>query len=388
MPNGISGVITGAAKLYFLFGSFEVICTASEECKDPIRSLPIALVLCIVIYAVFSAIMAMCLTLIVPWKNINEFSPIPDAFLQHGDTFPSYLSTVGVLLGILGCGLTSYYGATRLAYSIALDKLIFSFLAYLSSNKVPVISVVIIGIISFILAVFIPLESLIDLLNIGSISCYIAVSALVVILRYRPIEENFIFFQLPDSKELKSKKSNEEPVIGGTLKTQFECFSCLRSKKPGRVVVISLIMYILCCLCFSIVVFHTEINDVFSMLLIAVFALGAVVSVAIICMHHQNDDEPPYKVPCVPFVPTLSILCNMSLLVNIPSKSFYRFFIWILIGLVIYFSYGYRHSTTADVQNDTKPDRSPLLKDIDENIDFGSTQMVVLGAPQNTNNKG
>ncbi|XP_033109721.1 cationic amino acid transporter 4-like isoform X1 [Anneissia japonica] len=390
MPTGMLGVIAGAAKVFFLFGSFEVICASSEECRDPIKSVPIALVLCIVVYAIFAMICGLCLTLVVPWTEISQASPISEAFMQYGDVFPTYLVTVGMLFGITGSGFTGMYGLTRLVYAIAVDKLLFSFLANLSHNRVPAASVIVAGIISLIVALFLPFDSLVDLLNIGSISSYLAVAALVVILRYRPIQENDMFFKLDQEKTIceDTPESNRKSVIGGTLKKQFKCLHFLESQIPGRVVVICLGTFIICSWCCFLAVFkyHTVLGEGPTLILIFVFSLGSVGSVGIILLHHQNNDDPPIKVPWVPFAPFISILCNICLLVNIPAESWSKFLVWLLAGLIIYFCYGYHHSNAVVDTNAAIPkqDSSPLLNDSEEISNFGTTEMVDL-RPQEKN---
>ncbi|XP_033109722.1 uncharacterized amino acid permease YhdG-like isoform X2 [Anneissia japonica] len=387
MPTGMLGVIAGAAKLFFLFGSFEVICTSSEECKDPMKSIPIALVLCIVVYAIFAIASGMCLTLIVPWTEINHFSPIPEAFMQYGDVFPTYLITIGILFGITGCGLTSMYGVTRLTYAMAVDKLLFSFLASVSRNQVPIASTIVSFVVTFFVALLIPFDSLVDLLNIGSITSYLVVAALVVILRYRPVQENSMFFKI-DKGETASEKENEPVIIGGTLKEKFKYLHFLESQIPGRVVVICLAIFIICSWCFLLIFFKysTLINKGLTLILMSVLSIISIVSVGIILLHHKNNDDPPIKVPWVPFAPFISILCNICLLVNIPAESWSKFLVWLLAGLIIYFCYGYHHSNAVVDTNAAIPkqDSSPLLNDSEEISNFGTTEMVDL-RPQEKN---
>ena len=52
----------------------------------------------------------------------------------------------------------------------------------------------------------------------------------------------------------------------------------------------------------------------------------------------------PFRVPWSPVVPVLSVLACLYLMLNLTVETWLRFVIWLAIGLVIYFGYGYRHS--------------------------------------------
>lgn len=69
-----------------------------------------------------------------------------------------------------------------------------------------------------------------------------------------------------------------------------------------------------------------------------------VTSFATIFIHVQNDCYGSFKVPFVPFLPCLSIFLNVLMMVQLSSSSWWRFIIWMIIGFVIYFAYGIRHS--------------------------------------------
>jgi len=71
----------------------------------------------------------------------------------------------------------------------------------------------------------------------------------------------------------------------------------------------------------------------------------AVVCGAVLVMRYTNPDAPrPFRVPLVPLVPVLGILGCLLLMFSLPSHNWYRLFIWMGLGLIIYFAYGRRHS--------------------------------------------
>jgi APA family basic amino acid/polyamine antiporter len=58
----------------------------------------------------------------------------------------------------------------------------------------------------------------------------------------------------------------------------------------------------------------------------------------------QPDLRRPFKTPWVPFVPIMSIICCVFLLINLKPVTWIRFVVWLAIGMVVYFSYSVKHS--------------------------------------------
>src|SRR6516225_8201858 len=70
-----------------------------------------------------------------------------------------------------------------------------------------------------------------------------------------------------------------------------------------------------------------------------------IVSIGVIFLRYQRPDlERPFKTPLVPFVPILSALVSLGLMAGLPGETWLRLVVWMAIGLVIYFGYGYSHS--------------------------------------------
>ena len=70
-----------------------------------------------------------------------------------------------------------------------------------------------------------------------------------------------------------------------------------------------------------------------------------IVSVGVIFLRYQRPElERPFKTPWVPFVPALSALVSLALMAGLPGETWLRLVIWMAIGIVIYFGYGYSHS--------------------------------------------
>ncbi len=73
-----------------------------------------------------------------------------------------------------------------------------------------------------------------------------------------------------------------------------------------------------------------------------------IVSASVIVLRKKQPDRPrTFRVPLVPVVPILSILCCLLLMMGLPLLTWIRFFLWLIIGLVIYFLYGRKRTACS-----------------------------------------
>jgi APA family basic amino acid/polyamine antiporter len=77
------------------------------------------------------------------------------------------------------------------------------------------------------------------------------------------------------------------------------------------------------------------------------FAFVVVCAAVLIMRRRHPEAERPFRVPFVPLVPVLGIASCLVLMFSLPSENWLRLFVWLGIGLVIYFLYGRRHSKLA-----------------------------------------
>ncbi|KAB8192216.1 amino acid permease [Nonomuraea phyllanthi] len=73
-----------------------------------------------------------------------------------------------------------------------------------------------------------------------------------------------------------------------------------------------------------------------------------VVSIGVMVLRRTRPDLPrAFRAPLVPVLPIASVLACLYLMLNLPVQTWLRFVVWMIIGVVVYFTYGYRHSRTA-----------------------------------------
>lgn len=178
------GVLAAASLVFFAYVGFDAVSTAVEEAKDPQRSVPIgimtSLVFCTLIYIVVSGL----LTGILPYAELNVSSPVAYALQQIGINWASALVATGVIAGLTTVMLVLYYALTRIILAISRDGLLPPFFSKIDERtNTPVRTTVLCGVIMAVMAGFIPLGALAELVNIGTLSAFVLVCGGVIMLR-------------------------------------------------------------------------------------------------------------------------------------------------------------------------------------------------------------
>ncbi|HEX8638071.1 MAG TPA: amino acid permease, partial [Pyrinomonadaceae bacterium] len=196
MPFGFSGVVTGAAVIFFAYIGFDAVSTAAQEARNPQRDMPIgilgSLAICTVLYILVAGIMVG----LVDYKLLtNAAAPIAvaiDAALQRAQgttmgtilqVFPTIIK-VGAVLGLSSTMVVMVMGQPRVFYSMAKDGLLPSWAAKIHPKyQTPHITTAITGTIVAILAGFVPINLLGELVSIGTLFAFVIVGTGIIILR-------------------------------------------------------------------------------------------------------------------------------------------------------------------------------------------------------------
>ncbi len=246
LPDGsTTGVLAGASMVFFAYVGFDAVSTAAEEAQNPQRDLPFGIVtsllFCTVVYIIVSGL----LTGVVKYTAfVGISSPVAHALTLIGYNWASALISTGVIAGLTTVMLVLYYGLTRIIFAMSRDGLLSAFFSQVNpSTQTPVRVIVMCGLTMALIAGFVPLGDLAELVNIGTLAAFVLV-------------------------------------------------------------------------CFGVIVLRITKPD----------------------MHR------PFRTPFSPLLPILGMLSCGALMAFLPSLTWLRFVIWLVIGLIVYFSYSIHNS--------------------------------------------
>ncbi len=184
MPFGWTGVMQGAALVFFAYVGFDALSTTVEEAINPQRSVPIAIVNSLVICTLIYIIVAALLTGIVPYSSLNVKSPVSEALLIIGHHTIAGLIAAGAIAGLTTVMLVMFYGLTRICLAMARDGLIPKNIASISPRThVPIKIILISGVAIAIISGIAPIDRAAELVNIGTLAAFVFVCGGVIVFR-------------------------------------------------------------------------------------------------------------------------------------------------------------------------------------------------------------
>ena len=186
-PLGGSGVLAGAALVFFAYIGFDTVTVASEEARDAVRDVPRAVIWSLVIGIALFMLATYVTVGIVPWKSVDTNAAMADAVHHAGNA--GWLNAVvlaGAFAGTTTVMLTSLLGQIRIFFVMARDRMLPPIVARIDPRThTPVLTTLVTGILVSILAGILPIEALLALVNVGTLSAFTIVCAGVFVLRLR-----------------------------------------------------------------------------------------------------------------------------------------------------------------------------------------------------------
>jgi APA family basic amino acid/polyamine antiporter len=184
MPNGFSGVLTGAAIVFFTYIGFDSVSTAAEECRNPQRDLPFGIIASLIVCTVLYISVALVLTGIANWKTLGTAAPVAEALRLLGYESIRRWVVLGAIVGMLSSLLVFQYGQARVWFAMSRDGLLpDAFSKVHGVHRTPHVSTWIAGLAVGIPAGIWDIGTFADLANIGTLFAFIVVSAGVIVLR-------------------------------------------------------------------------------------------------------------------------------------------------------------------------------------------------------------
>ncbi|KAM9788413.1 cationic amino acid transporter 2 [Neosynchiropus ocellatus] len=354
-PFGLQGTITGAATCFYAFVGFDCIASSGEEVHNPQRSIPVgiitSLLICFLAYFGVSA----ALTLMMPYYLLSASSPLPVAFTYVGWGAAKYAVAVGSLCALSTSLLGSMFPMPRVLFAMSRDGLLFKCLSDLSERQTPAVATLASGAVAAGMTLLFDLKSLVDLMSIGTLFAYTLVAICILILRYQSDPG-----QAANKLETFSVRQLLHPPPQATLMT-------------SSVASLATFLMLFLCIAMSVTVTKSSASlqslECWSVASVCVITLMLALCTLVIWRQPQSTARATFKVPLVPLIPVLSTLVNITLMIQLGPGTWFRYALWMVLGLFIYFAYGVRHSVQRQrLQNPQKQVRHQHTTTMDEPV--------------------
>ena len=181
---GYSGIVRGAAVVFFAFMGFDSVTAAAQEAKNPQRDLPIGILGSLLGCTVLYILVAIALTGLVPYTELNVPDPIAVGVDATGITWLSPLIKLGAICGLSSVVLVGMLAQSRIFYTMAGDGLLPPWVARIHPRfRTPHLTTMVTGVAMAVIAGTTPISVLGELVSMGTLLTFVIVCAGVIILR-------------------------------------------------------------------------------------------------------------------------------------------------------------------------------------------------------------
>jgi len=203
-PNGLAGVSTGAAIVFFAYIGFDAISTAAEETKNPQRNMPIGIMTSLGICTLIYAVVGLVATGLVPYKQLKGSDPLARAFEVAGIGWGHAIISFGAIISMTAVLLVFQLGQPRIFYSMSRDGLLPPWFRKVHPRyRTPHVTTILTGIFVALGSTILDDDETYDLTNIGTLFAFLIVCVGVLALRLkdpnrpRPFKVPFLWLVSP-----------------------------------------------------------------------------------------------------------------------------------------------------------------------------------------------
>ncbi len=311
-PNGVAGVLKGVSGVFFAYIGFDAISTTAEECKNPKRDLPLSMFYALLITTILYVLTSLVLTGMVPYNELGVSDPMAYVFTKLHLTKLSGVIAAGAVIAMASVLLVFQLGQPRIWMSMSRDGLLPPIFARLHPKyRTPAFSTILTGFVVAIPSLFLNLTEVTDLTSIGTLFAFILVSGGIIILN--PVgkqKHDGKGFRVPYSDSRRYLLPIWAIVLFGVWSSGIESSAFAVDLSSGSGL-------------FMILRNHFP------------FLIFCIVSIVITFQAVAKRWS---------LIPVLGLLTNLYLMSELGVTNWFRFGIWLVVGLFLYFIYGSKHS--------------------------------------------
>lgn len=303
MPNGFTGVMGGVSSVFFAYIGFDAVSTLAEECENPQRDLPKGMIYSLVICTVIYIVMALVLTGMASYKLLGVSDPLAEVFKIKEVKWMLFITSIVAVIAMTSVLLVFQMGQPRIWMSMSRDGLLpKKFSSIHPKYKTPGFSTIVTGIVVGLPVFFTDQQFMTDFTSVGTLFAFVLVCGGVLML--------------PRNTDAKVAGRFKLPYINGKF-------------------IVPLMVFIMFSLLF---LFNGEFmkgifnfsSETFSANIPIIIFFFICIIMAVFSFLKNFS-----------LIPVLGLLSCCYLLIYIEGKSWRWFLIWLLIGLVVYFCYGF-----------------------------------------------
>jgi APA family basic amino acid/polyamine antiporter len=183
---GWSGVIRGAAVIFFAYIGFDAVSTAAQEAKNPQKDLPIGMLGSLAICTVLYILMALVMTGLAHYTELNVPHPVFVAIEKAGPALKwlGFFVNIGAIMGLASVVLVMLMGQPRIFFTMARDGLLPPVFGKVHPKfGTPYISTIVTGLVAAVIAGMFPIGLLGELVSIGTLLAFVIVCGGIIVLR-------------------------------------------------------------------------------------------------------------------------------------------------------------------------------------------------------------
>ena len=181
---GFAGVLVAAGVVFFAYSGFEAVANLGEETENPGRDMPRGLIGTLAICTALYLLVCLVLTGMVSYADLDEGAPISDAFRQVGLGWAGFLIGLAAVAGLSSVILVDLVAMGRIGFALSRDGLLpASFGRVHPRFRTPTRITVVTTAAVCLLAAFVPLDTLAEMVSIGTLFAFVVVSVAVAVLR-------------------------------------------------------------------------------------------------------------------------------------------------------------------------------------------------------------